>query len=676
MKRTYFWLAAAAAGCVAVPKVHGADNREANSRIETVIVSTPLHKSAAETALPVTVISDEQLRQRASGTIGETLNNSPGLANASFGPGVGQPVIRGQQGPRVQVLENSAASGDASGVSADHAVTVEPMLAQSIEVLRGPSTLLYGGGAIGGVVNVIDNRIPTRLPDRTTGALEYRHNSNDDGDTSVLKLDGAAGSIGWHLDGVYRDWNDIRIPGQAFDRSHVGDLSDSSKGYVDNTGGRNSSIAGGASWVFDNGYLGASVNDMANYYGIPAVAGGESGVHIDMRQKRYDVAGEWRDLGNFVDALRWRLTYTDYEHKELEDTGEVGTKFTNRTWQNRLEVVHEPLFGWHGVVGLQLKRSDFAAVGEESFIPESISKGAGLFVLEDYHLDDWVYELGLRYDRDTVDPEGHIVNSKGFNNLSASAGAIWHFTSGWSLGLALSRSQRAPTVEELFSNAGNGPDDLVVHGATQSIEIGDARLNPETSRNVDLTLSYKDERFDGYITYFYNQFHDYIFLANSGETGTEDAPILYYEQENAKFNGVEFNLTTQLAQVRSAQFSASVYGDSVRGELDRSGAVPRMPPWRVGVKFNVDRDAFNAYVGVLHAGKQTRPGEFETPTDSYNRVDAGASYELTAFNERDTRLFLRATNLTNQTIRASTSFLRDYAPEPGRAIEAGIHFSF
>lgn len=680
MKRTFFWLAATAAGCIAVPEARGAidDNNTSpgKSRIETVIVTAPLHKTTAETVLPVTVISDEELRARSASTIGETLNNSPGLANASFGPGVGQPVIRGQQGSRVQVLENSAASGDASGVSADHAVTVEPMLAESIEVLRGPSTLLYGGGAIGGVVNVIDNRIPKQLQDHTTGAIEYRHNSNDDADTSVLKLDGSAGSFGWHLDGVYRDWNDIEIPGQSFNRKYVSDLGSSSKGYVDNTGGRNSSVSAGGSWIFDNGYLGASVNDMANYYGIPAVAGGESGVHIDMRQKRYDVAGEWRELGRVIDALRWRLTYTDYEHKELEDTGEVGTKFTNQTWQNRLELVHQPVLGWHGVVGLQVKRSDFAALGEEGFIPESISKGVGLFVLEDYHLGDWIYELGLRYDRDSVDPDSDFLSDKSFNNLSASAGAIWKFRPNWSLGLSLSRSQRAPTVEELFSNAGNPPDDLVVHGATQSIEVGDANLKQETSRNVDLTLSYKDDRLDGYLTFFHNQFHDYIFLANSGELGTEDAPILFYEQQDARFNGVEFNLNAQLAQTRAGTFSADFYGDLVRGELDHSGDVPRMPPWRLGAKLMFDRDALNAYVGVLHAGAQTRPGELETSTDGYNRVDAGLSYSLTAVSARDTQLFLRGTNLTNQTIRASTSFLRNYSPEPGRSVEAGIRFSF
>lgn len=678
MRRSLFWLAATAAGC-ATSYAHGANdvsNTSTKEHVESVIVTAPLHKTAAETALPVTVLGGEELQQRAAGSIGATLDNSPGLANASFGPGVGQPVIRGQQGPRVQVLENGAASGDASGVSADHAVTVEPMLAETIEVLRGPATLLYGGGAIGGVVNVIDNRIPKQLRDAVNGAIEYRHNSNDDADTTVLKLDGSAGQFGWHLDGSYRDWNDSEIPGSAFDRSHVADLSQNSDGSIDNTGGRNHSVAAGGSWIFDDGYIGASVNDMANYYGIPAVAGGEAGVHIDMRQKRYDVAGEWDNPNKAIDAFRWRLTYTDYQHEELEDTGEVGTKFTNKTWQNRFELVHEPLFGWHGVVGLQLKRSDFAAEGEEGFIPESIGNGAGLFVIEDYHYRDFIYELGVRYDSDRIDPDSDIARDKSFNSLSASAGGTWKFAPDWSLGLAVSHSQRAPTVEELFSNAENAPADYVVHGATQSIEVGDSKLDSETSRNIDLTLSYKDERFDGFVTLFDNQFKDFIFLANSATTGAEGAPILFYSQEDAHFAGAEFNLTTLLAEVAQGKFSVDIYGDSVRGELDRSGAVPRMPPLRVGTRLKWDATSFDAYAGVLHAASQSRAGEFETDTDGYNRVDAGINYYLTAAKARDTQLFVRGTNLTNQTIRASTSFLRDYAPEPGRTVEAGVRFSF
>jgi len=683
MKRSLFWLSAAAAGYVYMPTAAAAANSETlpirnADHIETVVVSAPLHQSSEEMAVPVTVITDAELQRRAAGTIGAVLDGSPGLTSGSFGPGVGQPVIRGQNGPRVQVLENGTSSADASSVSADHAVTTEPALAESVEVLRGPATLLYGGGAIGGIVNVIDNRIPNKLPEKTTGALEYRHSSVDDGDTSVVKLDGSAGAIAWHLDGVYREWSNIDVPGYAFDHKTM-DTKFSSHDYIANTDGRNHTVTGGASWIFDNGYLGLSVSDMKNRYGIPLDDEAEgdpiNGVHIDMEQKRYDAAAELRDLNSVLDTFRWHLTYSDYQHQEIENVGEVGTTFTNKTWENRFELVHREFAGWNGVVGLQLKRSDFAAIGEESFIPESINKAGGLFLLENYHINDWIYEVGLRYDNDNVDPKGDELRSKRFNNVSASGSALYNFNKSWGLGIALSRSQRAPTVEELFSNTTNEPGDLVAHDATHAIEVGDPNLKKETSRNIDLTLHYKGDYAHGYVTVFHNDFSDFIALLDSGleQDGT---PILEYRQEDAKFNGVEFDVTVPLSASKAGAFSLDLYGDRVRGEFAHSGDVPRLPPLRIGTRLNYEFGALTAYAGVLHAAKQDRPGEFGTDTDGYNRVDAGVSYQLKTPGNTGTLLFLRGTNLTNQEIRNSVSLLKDVAPEPGRSLEAGVRFTF
>lgn len=683
MKRSLFWLAAAAAGWTCQPAVFAATvsaNLEPNdaAHLETVIVSAPLRKTQAETALPVTVLDGAELRDRAAGSIGATLDNSPGLANASFGPGVGQPVIRGQSGPRVQVLENGTSSADAAGVSADHAVAVEALLADSIEVLRGPAALLYGGGAIGGVVNVIDNRIPRSLPEKTGGSIELRHNSADDDSAGVLKLEGAAGNLAWHLDGVYRDWNDVDIPGHAFDRRHL-DTEYSSDGHIANTGGRNRSASGGLSWIFDQGYLGFSVTDLRNKYGIPLNEEAEgdaiNGVHIDMQQQRYDIAGEWRPEGGPLSAIRERLTYTDYEHSEVENTGEIGTTFTNETWENRLELVHREIAGWTGVVGLQLKRSDFAAQGEEGFIPESISRSSGVFVVEDYRAGAWIYELGLRYDRDSVDPDGAGLRRRNFDNLSGSASALWNIDSQWSLGLALSRSQRAPTVEELFSNSGAEAGDLVVHEATEAIEVGSADLKQETSRNIDLTLNYNGRYAQGYVTVFDNDFRDFIALVDSGDE-QDDTPIMNYLQRDARFRGVEFNLTLPLAQAGWGEVSVDVYGDRIRGEFDGGDNVPRLPPFRIGSRLNVKAGDFAAYAGVLHAADQDRSGPFEDDTEGYNRVDAGVSYTLKTFGDTSTLLFLRGTNLTNQTIRNSASVLRAVAPESGRSVQGGVRFTF
>ena len=657
--------------------------------VDVITVTSVLNKPQDQSPVPVTIVSDDELQRRAAGTIGATLDSSPGVTSASFGPGVGQPVIRGQSGPRVMTLIDGTASADASGVSADHAVTVEPMLAESIEVLRGPATLLYGGGAIGGVVNIVDNRIPQKLSERAHGAIELRHDSVDDGDTGVVKFDGSAGQLAYHLDGVYREWNNIDIPGLAFNRQSI-DPTFSSDGFTANTDGRNHTMTGGLSWIADDGYLGLSVSDMKNNYGIPLDADAEgdaiNGVHIDMKQKRYDVAGEKRDISDTIDALRWHLTYSDYQHQEIENTGEIGTTFTNKTWENRFELAHEPLFGWSGAAGLQLKRSDFAAAGEESFIPESIGKSAGLFVLESYQLDAITYQLGARYDRDMIDPQSsefdneNELSKKDFNNISGSASASWAIDPSWRLGLALSRSQRAPTVEELFSNAVNQPGDLIAHDATHAIEVGSPDLKQETSRNLDVTLHYQGERAHGYVTVFHNDFHNFIALTNTGleQDGT---PILAYMQRDARFNGVEFELNLPLLNNATGKWSADVYGDSTRGQFVGNDAggdddIPRLPPLRIGTRLNFERGPLSAYAGILHAAKQDRTGEFETETDGYNRVDAGLSYQLKPAENFGALLFVRATNLTNQTIRNSVSLLKDVAPEPGRSIETGVRFTF
>lgn len=693
MKKSLLWLAIGA-GSACIPKIEAAvvaqdDPARAvlreQARLETILVSAPLHKSSAETALPVTVIDSDTLRERAAASLGATLDGSPGVASASFGPGVGQPVVRGQSGPRVRVLRNGTASADASAVSADHAVTVEALLAESVEILRGPATLLYGGGAIGGVVNVIDNRIPAKAAEKSLqGAFEQRHDSASDGDASVLKLEGGNDRLAWHLDGVYREWNDIDIPGLAFNPRTVEDVDESSDGYIVNSDGRNRSVTAGASWLFDDGYLGVAVADMRNDYGVPAgghahhegeteeehAAHAEEGIRIDMQQRRYDLKGERRDLGVVIDTLRAHLSFSDYEHREIEGAGEVGTVFTNETWESRIEAVHREFGGWHGVFGMQLKQSDFAAVGEESFIPGSTTRNAGLFLVEDYHADAWLYELGLRFDRDRVSPRGGEIGDATFSSPSLSASALWRFSPDWRAGVALSQSRRAPTVEELFSNAGNAAIDLVAHGATQSIEIGDAGLDAEQSRNIDLTLNYDDGAVRGQFALFYNRFADYIYLHNTG-VEIDELPVLQYTQRDAEFRGAEFEVTLPLGDT----LSLDLHGDAVRGELDNGDDVPRLPPWRVGARIDYRLGGIAAYAGIAHAAEQKRPGEFEPATAGYNRVDAGVSYALT-LAQVETLLFLRGTNLTDRTIRASTSFLRDFAPEPGRSLEAGVRLRF
>ena len=360
--------------------------RSGESAIEEIIVSSPLHRGEAETVLPVNVITDAELQRKLRATLGQTLQEEVGVTYASFGPGVGQPVIRGQGAPRVMVLANNMPVADASSTSQDHANGIEPVLADRVEVLRGPSTLLFGSGAIGGVVNVIDSRIPKQVPESPEGAIEHRRASNADARVTAGRFETGTGSLAVHLDGFARENDEVEIPGTA-DIDGEGD-----SGAIANTDAEATAGTFGLSWVRDWGFVGGSVSRLENEYGIPGGAHGhhheegeeeeghseeeaEEDVRIDLEQTRYDLRADVSDPVPGVEALRVQAAYTDYQHKELEG-GAVGTTFGNNTLDGRVEAVHD-IGGLHGAVGLQFSSRDFKAVGEEAFVPSSESDSWG-----------------------------------------------------------------------------------------------------------------------------------------------------------------------------------------------------------------------------------------------------------------------------------------------------------
>jgi iron complex outermembrane receptor protein len=680
--------------------------------MEHVLVSVPLHKTSAETALPITVLTGEKLQREVAATLGDTLNTTPGLANASFGPGVGQPVIRGQQGARVTVLQNGTRSADASSLSGDHAVAVEPMLADSIEILRGPSTLLYGGGAIGGVVNVRDNRVPTQLPEEASGGVEYRHDSAADTDSVVFRADGAVGNLALHIDGLYRDWNNLNVPGSAVreedheehegehEEEHEGEHEGEEagrRGVIDNTDGLTKSLTLGGAYHFDSGFVGLAVSRLENNYGIPAGAHapheeehegeeheeehegeeeheeehghGEGGIRIDLEQTRYDLNGHWHEPLAGIEVARAFVTYTDYEHREVEGSGEIGTEFSNETWEGRLELVHQQMGNFHGVFGLQASAGEFSALGEEAFVPVTDSQSMGVFLVEDYHSGDWTFEGGLRFDWDERDPE--VGAKQDFNSFSASASALWDISTEFRAGLALSRAERAPTTEELYSNVGiTDPEAWVVHAATNAIELGDDSLDTEVSNNADLSFVWAANGHHIDVTVFYNDFSDYINLLNTGQE-VDEVPVLVYSQQDAEFYGVEIDSAFALGQLAGGELRLEIFGDAIRGELDDGSDIPRLPPMRIGGALRWSGESLQLWTRVVEADDQDRPGENEEETEGYTRWDAGVEYRLANFD-----IFVTARNLGDEEIRLSTSFLRDVAPEAGRSIEAGVRYTF
>lgn len=658
---------------------------------EIVTTASPIHSDEDKVIQGVTVLSGDKLRDKIASTLGETLSAEPGISSAAFGPGVGLPVIRGQSANRVKVMQNSLDALDASSTSPDHANGIEALLAERIEVLRGPSTLRYGNGAIGGVVNVIDNRIPSELSDQTSGGLELRHSSADHGNNAAFKLNGSSGQIAWHLDGLYRSNNNIKIPDAARHlhaedeheehddhEAHEHHEEETTFGFIDNTSARAHSIAGGLSWIGEQGYVGLSVSHLQNLYGIPAGAHihhdehdeeeeheeeheeghDEAGVRIDLEQTRYELSGQRLNPFAGFEALNFSMAYNDYQHKELEGN-EIGTRYNSDGWEARLEAIHNPWGDWRGAIGLQAREVDFSAIGEEAFIEPYKTTNVGLFWLEDLEVNNWHVELGLRGERQESDPQSG--SSVSHSTVTASAAAQWLFADNQHLSLSLTGAERAPSAEELFADG--------VHIATSQYITGNRNLGKERSVNYELGYHlHGDTRL--LVFAYYNDIADYIYQ-QATDLELEEMPVYQYQQQDAVFKGLEAEWQIPL----NDNLSVELFGDYVRAEFKRGGDVPRIPPMRVGAGLSYDTDAWSASLRWTDASEQDRPGENEEKTAGYSRLDTNINYRINTA-AADYVLFLRGNNLLNEEIRNATSFLREVAPQAGRNIEVGVRITF
>lgn len=663
---------------------------QAATELEPVVVTAPLQEKVSETAVPVTVLSGDELRVKVGDTIGETLKQEPGITSQSFGPGVGTPVIRGQSGPRVRVLNNGVGSNDVSQLSPDHATSLEPLLAERIEVLRGPATLLYGSGAIGGVVNIIDNRIPGRLPARPIGgALEQRFDSTADDTSTVLKVEGGQGNIAFHLDGLFRDRNDLSIGGSAIDAGPARAVDPSlpamlqnTHGYIANTDAHAMSGSAGVSLVGDPGFAGFSVNNLENNYGVPPDGSGGPKVRINLRQSKYDFKSELKDPFGFAELLRMRLGYTDYHHTELDD-GAPGTSFSNRTYEGRLELTHKPIGPLQGAAGFQAISSDFGAfdfTGAKTIVPTSQIGSYGVFAVESLKHGPLTYQLGARAEDSSISPQGG--NRFDYTPVSASGSALWNIDPRNDLSLAMTRSQRAPQVQELLSHG--------FHDATHSFEEGDAGLKKETSYNLDLGYKFKDDWVKAELDLFHNWAFDYIYQQRTGQfvhqdnqgnaqpcgTHSDCSPVVQSGQADATFMGYEGKLVFPLMENRYGLVDLILFSDYTRGQFVNGNDVPRMPPLRFGFQLDYGKEQWSANIRLTRGEAQNHPGAFDTGTPSYVLLNAGAQYQVKAFHDANLLVFARANNLLNENIRNSTSYLRNFAPEPGRGAEVGIRVSY
>lgn len=631
---------------------------------ETIIVTaTPGNQSAGELAQSVTVLSGGELDRVRAVNLGETLESQLGMSASYFGAGSSRPIIRGLAGARVRTLEDSIAVMDVSTISVDHAVGVDPLVARQVEIFRGPTTLLYGSGAVGGIVNTVTDRIPEFAPeDGFDAAFELRGDTVADERTLALVLDGGQTSFAWHVDVADRETGNYEIPGfSGLDQS-----ASSAPGLLLNSGLDLQSYSIGGSWLGDSHIVGLSISDFETNYGIPSFESGEEAIRIDLEQSRVDLKGNWLDLSGFVDAINVRFGVNDYEHIELEGE-ELGTRFENDAYEGRVELIHAPVGKWSGAFGLQFSEREFSAIGDEAFVPPVKTSNAGIFVVERIDTGPWGVELGARYETQEHRPSGasDVDNSA----VSFSVAAIRDLNDGFSLAVNVASAERSPAAEELFAN---GP-----HLATNSIELGDAALRNETSRHVDLTLRKTVGDLTWSVTAFTTDYDKFIYLQDTGfDDPVEGLPIRQFSQRDADFSGVEAEVFAPLAQMGEGELDIRLFSDFVRAKLDNGEKVPRIPPLRVGAGVNFHTDSFSVGFEVIRYDSQNDIAPNETPTGGYTLVGFDLDWQLTPEADREFSIYLRGSNLLDTEARRHTSLVKNIAPLPGRNLAFGLRAAF
>lgn len=608
---------------------------------------------------PTEVLSGERLDEHRAAGLGETVANLPGVQSSNFGPAAARPIIRGMEGPRVAVLNGGLSSQDVSTVSQDHAPAVEPFLADQIEVLKGPATLRFGSGAIGGAVNVIDGRIPEdSIENGFSGRAETRWSADaQSGNTSMARLDVGNAHYAVHADAVYRNALDYRTP-----------LGRQTNTFIDT---RTGSLGG--SLLGDWGFVGLSAARFENTYGNPGEPGdrslNEPGVHLKMQQDHYELKGTLRDLWSPGNGLTIALAHTGYQHTEF-DGDQPGTIFRKNANEGRIEASFGHPAGWQGLIGTQFSSSAFAALGEEAFVPATNTRTQGIFVVARRTLGGVQFDLGARIDNTQLRPDNSSTRHFSPRNLSL-AGA-WKLNTHWALSASFDHAERAPAEEELFSH---GP-----HLATLAYEVGNAQLRKEAARQFELGLHYQSSRLDAKLSVYNNRYRNFIYLADTNdhwywEEAHKPLPIREWAQRNARFRGMEGEATFHLAANPHGDWDLRVFGDHVRATFTGGDNLPRIVPSRLGAQLRWEHAGWRAALGATRIYRQRNVARHETPTAGYTLVDAHATRHFDTDN-LSWELFADASNLTNQIAQVHTSFLKDQVRLPGRSVAFGVRLFF
>lgn len=639
------------------------------ARVEEVVVtSTALHENPLEVAQPTEVISGDELRRQIATSLGETLSGELGVSSTYFGPSASQPVIRGLGGYRVQVLQDGAAALDVSSLSQDHAVSIESVVSQQIEIIKGPAALLYGSGAAGGLVNVVTTRIPQALPNSWGGAVELRGDSATEERTGAASIDGAAGPIALHADFFDRETDNVEIADFAQSsrlRSALASADediDGVRGVLPNSASESRGGALGGSLIGSAGFVGMSWNRYESVYGIPV----EESAFIDMQQDRLDANGEWHAGGAWLDTLHISAAFSDYEHVEFEALGEPGTRFEQDAYEVRIAGDHHWSSEWRGTIGAQYVDTDFAAIGEEAFVPPSLTRAISVFAFEERHFGRVTLEVGARAEQQTIDPIGTFVDYDD-TALNASAGIVYKLTDAQAVAVNITRTERHPQAAELYAG---GP-----HIAAGRVEIGNPLLDAETALTADVSLRGSGS-VEWTVSAFFNDYADYIYLSPTGEfaPGEEDdagLPVYQYLQGAAQLYGYEAEVIFPLLASSAQELHLRVASDYVRGKLDTGDDLPQMPPLRFGVGLHYERGAWHAGIDAFRNLEQDDVIDNELPTDAFTMLNVDVSYRL-PLGKKSALIFVRGTNLLDEDARLATSPLKEIAPLPGRSVHLGI----
>jgi len=669
----------------------------AQSQPSLEITATGSTEATQSILTPTKILQGDELLNKLGTTLGATLANELGVSATGYGAGSSRPVIRGLEGSRVQILQNGLSVGDVSNISQDHAVANNMQNAHQVEILRGAAALLYGSGSSGGLVNVVNDRILTNLPDRPTGAINTSYESVNNGRAGAVEVDGAFGSVAVHVDTAINNANNYRIPGNSTQSQGepaggwtvpaTGNGGNNYIGKLPNSFSNQNNLGVGVSYIGQNGYTGVSVERLNNNYGIPTPEGGS----INQSQNRYDLQHETRDPFAGFSSLKLSAANSNYSHTEFNNVGVAASLWKNIANEARFELAHNPIAGWKGIFGAQVSAASLNATevgsGSYAIVPPTKTNSNALFWIEEGKWNSLQGNLGLRYNnvtqkpnlgttleqQTTAHPAGSTpsitLQNRSFNLMSYSAGGLWNFMQGYGTGVAYTVSQRAPSAQELYSYG--------AHESTATFDIGNPNLNKETSHNLEFNIQKTSGLIRSKASVYANRFNNYIYGYFTGQSvpAVENFSVVVAQQAAATIKGIEGELTYNW---RQHGIGGRVFGDASQGTFDAGGNLPLQPAPRLGAELAHQHNGWLTNATYIYSYQQNKLASWEQgPAPSYNLLNAGISY-TEKIKDVNWTLYMNLKNLLNEQIRYATTpmAVRLYAPQPGRSLMVGLRGTF